>query len=245
MVTRSEFAQELAKVRLSHTERAIALLYYYRETQQFEERTASALASDLSEEDFPKPNVTNLKRALSRSKFTLKGKQKGTFRLDVRKVAELATSYGSRLKTTTAPVVDALIPSEWVTGTRVYLEKLVYQINGCYQYGFFDGCAAMCRRLMESLVIEVYVREKRQHEIQNDGVFITLEKLIKYVVADSNISLARNSPKTMHDIKQVGDTAAHDRTYITPPIDIDDLKIRYRHLIKELLDKAGIQPKAS
>jgi hypothetical protein len=45
----------------------------------------------------------------------------------------------------------------------------------------------------------------------------------------------------MKDIKQLGDTAAHDRTYITPPVDIDDLKPRYRRLINELLEKAGIK----
>jgi hypothetical protein len=241
MVTRSEFAKELAGLTLSHADRAIAFLYYYRETQQFEERTASSLASDLFEEGFPKPNVTHLKASLAKSKHTLKGKQEGSFKLDLRKVPELEKDYGSYLKTKKVAVGNALIPPEWVTGTRVYLEKMVYQINGSYEYAFFDACAALCRRLMESLIIEVYIYEKRQHEIQQNGVFISLEKLIKYITGDSNLTLGRNSSQTMSDIKQLGDTAAHDRTYITPQIDIDDLKARYRRLIKELLDKAGIQ----
>lgn len=241
MVTRSEFAGELAGLTLSHTDRAIALLYYYRETQQFEERTASSLASDLFEEGFPKPNVTHLKASLAKSKFTLKGKQKGSFKLDLRKVPELAKNYGAYLKTKKVEVGNALLPAKWVTGTRVYLEKMVQQINGSYEYGFFDGCAALCRRLMESLIVDVYIHEKRQHEIQQSGVFISLEKLIKYIIGDPMVPLGRNSSQTMNDIKQLGDTAAHDRTYITPQIDIDDLKACYRRLIKELLDKAGIQ----
>ena len=40
MPDRSEFAKGLALLNLSHTNRAIALLWYYRQTQEFEERTA-------------------------------------------------------------------------------------------------------------------------------------------------------------------------------------------------------------
>ena len=47
MVSRSQFARHLAKLNVSHIERAVAFLYYYRETQQFEERSASDLAADL------------------------------------------------------------------------------------------------------------------------------------------------------------------------------------------------------
>jgi hypothetical protein len=241
MVSRSEFAHQLGQMTLSHTDRGIAFLYYYRETQQFEERTASALASDLFEEGFPKPNVTHFKRGLTESKYTVKGKQTGSFRLDVRKLPELAKTYDAHFKAKVVKVSDSVIPAEWVANTRPYLEKMVHQINGCYEYGFLDGCATLSRRLMESLIIEVYVREKRQHEIQDNGVFIPLEKLIKYIAADARVTLGRNTPQTMKDIKQLGDTAAHDRTYITPPVDIDDLKPRYRRLINELLEKAGIK----
>ncbi len=241
MVSRSEFAHQLGQMALTHTDRGVAFLYYYRETQQFEERTASALASDLFEENFPKPHVTDFKKGLTASKYTLKGKQAGSFRIDVRKLPELAKTYGPLFKAKNVKVNDSVIPAEWVANTRPYLEKMVLQINGCYEYGFLDGCAALSRRLMESLIIEIYVHEKRQHEIQDSGVFIPLEKLIKYIVADAKVNLGRNTPQTMKDIKQLGDTAAHDRTYITPPVDIDDLKLRYRRLINELLEKAGIK----
>jgi hypothetical protein len=66
MVSRSQFAQRLAKLSLSHTDRAIALLWYYRETQSYDERSPSELAGDLHDEDFPKPNVTRLAKDLRR-----------------------------------------------------------------------------------------------------------------------------------------------------------------------------------
>jgi hypothetical protein len=240
MGSRSEFSRQLAELDLPHIDRAIAFLYYYRETQEFEERSASDLAGDLHEEGFPRPNVTHLREGLSRSRFTTRGSQSGLYQLDLRRIRELETLYGILLQRRKVSVSKKLIPSNWITGTRQYLEQIVYQINVAYEYGMYDASAILMRRLMESLIIEVYIHERRHHEIQTGGVFFMLDNLISYITTDTGITLSRNSPKTMREIKQLGDTAAHDRTYITPQIDIDDLKACYRRLIQELLSKAGI-----
>jgi hypothetical protein len=231
----------LAKLTLSHVDRAIAFLWFYRQTQEFEERTAKELASDLHDEAFPNPNVTRLKDDLSKSKFTVNGKRKGSFQIDVRRLPELDTSYLPLLKIRNVKVSESIIPGDWVQGSRRYIEQLVRQINGAYDYEFYDGCAALCRRLMESLIIDVYIASGRAHEIQDNGVFFGLERLISTIRADRNITLGRNVPKTMDETKQLGDTAAHDRVYITPRQDIDDLKARYRRMIRELLDLAKIK----
>lgn len=241
MINRSKFAQKIASLRMDHVKRSIALLWYYRQTQEYEERSASELAKDLHEENFPKPNVTLLKDKLKRSKYTIKGKQKGTFQLDVRKIPELDSKYASLLKLRMHHPSDTLIPSEWVKGTRSYLGKIVNQINGCYELGHFDCCAVMCRRLMESLIIEVYMSNKRHNEIQYNRIFLPLEKLVSYICADNSIQLNRNTPKTMTRIKEIGDTAAHDRVYITQQQDIDDIKHKYRRMVEELLTLAKIK----
>ncbi len=240
MVSRSDFSRHLAKLDLSHTNRAVAFLYYYRETQEFDERSASDLAGDLHDDGFPKPNVTHLRKSLSKSRFTTRGSQSGLFQLDVRRIEKLEALYGQLLQRRKVSVSKHLIPPEWVAGTRQYLEQIVYQINAAYEYGMYDANAVLLRRLMESLIIETYIHEKRHHDIQVNGVFLMLDKLISHITTDKGISLSRNTPKTMWEIKQLGDTAAHDRTYITPQVDIDDLKARYRRLIQELLSKAGI-----
>lgn len=241
MIDRAEFARHVAGLGLSHVERAIALLYYYRESQEFEERSASALASDLHEEGFPKPNVTRLRSELTRSRYTVKGQQKGSFQLDLRRLPELEEAYSEVLKVRKVEVEGKIIPTDWVVGTRPYLEQMAHQINATFEYGLYDGCAVLCRRLMESLIIETYIHEKRPHDIQANGVFVMLERLIAKIIADPAITLSRNCPKIMKEIKQLGDTAAHDRTYITAQIDIDDVKARYRRMIQELLVKAGIK----
>ena len=45
----------------------------------------------------------------------------------------------------------------------------------------------------------------------------------------------------MKIVKELGDTAAHDRTYLTKPLDIDDNKLAFRRLIQELLGLSNIQ----
>lgn len=241
MKTRAEFAQALAKVSLSHVQRATALLWYYRQSQEFEERAASELAIDLHDEGFPKPNVTRLSADLRRCNEVVRGKRAGTFQVDVRRLSALDEAYLPLLGARQVKVAGAILPADAVAGTRGYLEQLAHQINGTYESGFFDACAVLCRRLMESLVIEVYMHLGRQHEIQNNGVFVTLDRLLAKIKADQAIVLGRTAPKTMDDIKQIGDAAAHDRTYITSQIDIDDLKSRYRKLIAELLRLAAIR----
>jgi hypothetical protein len=240
MTSRNDFSRHLAKLNLSHADRAVAFLYYYRETQEFDERSVSDLAEDLHDEDFPKPNVTYLRKSLSKNKFTIRGSQSGLYQLDVRRIEELEAIYGQLLKRRKVSVSKHLIPPEWVTGTRRYLEQIVYQINAAYEYGMYDASAVLMRRLMESLIIEIYIHEKKRHDIQVNGIFLMLDKLISHITTDKGISLSRNTPKTMREIKELGDTAAHDRTYITSQVDIDDLKARYRRLIQELLSKAGI-----
>ena len=241
MADRSRFAKGIASLGLSHTDRAIALLWYYRQTQEFEERTASELANDLHDEDFPKPNVTRLSRDLTRSRSTIKGQRKGSFQIDVRRLSDLEEKYGQFLATKKVDVGDSVVLNDWVKGTRIYLERLVHQINGSYDYGFYDACATMSRRLMESLIVEIYIHNGRHHEIQNDGMFLGLERLIAHVRADKQLTLGRNTPKTMTEVKQLGDTAAHDRVYVTSKQDIDDLLARYRRMLQDLLAASGIR----
>ena len=243
MVSRKQFAERLAKLSLSHTDRAIALLWYYRETQSYDERSPSELAGDLHDEDFPKPNVTRLAKDLRKSRYTIAGRRKGTLQIDARKVDDLNQQYLKLLDLPDFRVKGEYLPPEWTAGTRKYLEQLVHQMNGCYEAGFYDACATLCRRLMESLIIESYVTAKRANEIQKNGVFMMLDQLVAVITSDKLMSLSRNIPATMRDVKTIGDTAAHDRTYITPKLDLDDIRLRYRHMIQELLGKAAIKPK--
>lgn len=240
-MNRAKFARRIADLPLTHVERAIAFLWYYTYSQEFDERTPSELASDLHEEGFPRPNVTRLRDELRRSRLVIRGFRSGAFQLDIRRKATLDEKYGALVNLKTTEVSGDLIDPGVVAGKRIYLERLVFQINGSYEYGFYDSAAVLLRRLMESLLVEIYIHQKRAGEIRKDGAFLQLERLIGYVRNDQAITFSRNAPKTMIEVKQLGDTAAHDRVYITQKSDIDDLKARYRRLLQELLSLSGVQ----
>jgi hypothetical protein len=242
MSNRGQFCRNLAALDLTHAQRAVALLWYYRQAQEFEERTSSELANDLHDEGFPKPNVTRLEADLRRSPYTIRGNRKGTFQIDVRRLAEIDGIYGPLISLKIMVHSDSIIPMEWIEGTRPYLEKLVQQINVCYDQGFYDACAVLCRRLMESLIIEIYVSQKRHSEIQHLGIFMQLDGLISHLLNDASIPKSRALRTTPVEVKDVGDAAAHDRTYITRKTDIDGFRHRYGQMISELLHLSGINP---
>lgn len=242
MNERKSFAEKLSIMDLTRVEQAIAFLWFYRHTQIYEERTASELADDLADEGLGRPNVTNLTKDLIKSKQTVKGKRPKTFQLHTKFVVELNAKYEPLLNIKEIKVTPSILPFEIFQGTRTYLEKIVRQINGSYDYGFYDACAVQIRRLMESLIIEIFIHKQCGSEIKPSGSFLMLDGLISKITSHTQIHLGRNTPKAMANIKKLGDTAAHDRTYITQQQDINELKTEIRRTIQELLDLAGIKP---
>lgn len=242
MINRKEFLTKLAKSRPTRLDQAIALLWFYNQKQEFEERSVADLSGDLEDDGFGRPNVTRLREGLKKSRFTVRGTRPDTFRINSGHFSELSKKYGSLLNLVQVEVTSSVIPMNFVQGTRIYLEKIVYQINGSYDYGFYDACAVMIRRLMESLIIEVFVHHRRMSEIKINNVIIPLNDLMRKIIADNQIHLSRNVPRYMQLIKELGDTAAHDRTYITRFEDINDNINKIRKVIHELLILAGIIP---
>src|SRR5216110_558936 len=65
-----------------------------------------------------------------------------------------------------------------VRGTRGYIEHVVNQINGCYENGWYDSCAVMLRRVLETLIIEAFEKHGRSAKIKNSqGDFLYLRDL--------------------------------------------------------------------
>jgi hypothetical protein len=64
------------------------------------------------------------------------------YKLDVRRLGDLEALYGEFLDQKKVSVAGDVIPLDWVSGTRPYLEQMVFQINATYEYGMFD--AARC-----------------------------------------------------------------------------------------------------
>jgi hypothetical protein len=238
--TKSEFAKSVARTGPEQVDLAVAFLWYDRKSEQHSEKTPSELAQDLHDEGFPRPNVTRLRESLAKSRYVTRGKKPGSFQLNLAWLAELDQKYSDLAEVHSVEVSGDVLPTSMVRGTRLYLEKIVHQINACYELGLYDGAAVLCRRLMESLIVEVYIAKRRADEIKSNGVFFDLSKLIARIKGDSALHLARESGKTIDKVKDLGDTAAHHRTYITQKQDIDEVRSNYRKLIVELMTLAGV-----
>jgi hypothetical protein len=153
---------------------------------------------------------------------------------------ELDEKYSELLDFKEVVVDDVVIPADWRKGGK-FFEKMIDQINGTYHFHYFDACAVLSRRLMESLIIKVYLSKGRETEIKDaDNKFKGLEFLIAKISSDYRDKLGRESSNTMTKVKEVGDTAAHDKTYLTIQADIDEIKTKYRKVIYELMILAGI-----
>src|ERR1035438_10481242 len=81
----------------------------------------------------------------------------------------------------TKPSTQQVLPHAMVRSTRGYLERVCYQMNGCYEKGWFDACAVMMRRMLETLIIEVFEHYKLDQSIKNPstGEFYFLRDLVE------------------------------------------------------------------
>ena len=48
----------------------------------------------------------------------------------------------------TRPETQQILPHAIVQNTRGYIERVCFQINGCYEKGWFDACAAFTASLL-------------------------------------------------------------------------------------------------
>lgn len=142
----------------------------------------------------------------------------------------------------TRPGSEMILAHSMVKSTRGYIEKVTYQINGCYEKGWYDACAVMMRRLMETLIIEVFEKYQLAQSIKNPrGDFFYLSDLIDATLKEPSWNLGRNTRKALPDLKHLGDQSAHSRRFIAHRKDVDDVMKAFRVVVQELIFLAGLK----
>jgi hypothetical protein len=135
-----------------------------------------------------------------------------------------------------------VIPLSIIRGTRGYLERVVNQVNGSYEHGWFDACAVMIRRLVETLIIEAFEHNGISHRIQDsNGDFLPLKDLVNLTLAEQKWNLTRNTKKGLPKLKSVGDLSAHSRRYIAHRQDIEKIIDDLRVVVQELAYLADLK----
>lgn len=144
----------------------------------------------------------------------------------------------------TVSSTEQILPNALVRGTRGYLEKVCHQINGCYEYGWFDACAVMMRRLVETLIVECFEFHKIDSKIKNStGDFLFLRDLIDITLKEKSWNLGRSTKLGLPKLKVLGDQSAHGRRYNAHREDIDKVTQEFRLVCQELIYLANLDKK--
>ena len=120
--------------------------------------------------------------------------------------------------------------------TRGYIEQIGHQINGTYANGWYDACAVMIRRLVETLIIETFESHSIANSIKNpQGDFFFLRDLIFPCITETSWNMSRNAKSALPRLKEVGDKSAHSRRFVAHRQDIDGVIADLRVVVQELL----------
>src|ERR1700677_3761407 len=117
--------------------------------------------------------------------------------------AEIASELGPP-EEGLAAITQTVIVMSLVRGTRGYIEKVANQINGAYENGWYDACAVMLRRLIETLIIETFEHHNIAHKIKNSaGDFLYLRDLIDKTLAETTWNIGRNAKQALPKLKDI------------------------------------------
>ena len=138
----------------------------------------------------------------------------------------------SNVKTST---VSSFLPDDLIEERFSVLKKILWEINKTYELGCYNSCAAMIRRLTETLVIEAYEHHNLRHLIvDSKGEYLGFNELIGKTCAQTEFRLTRETKRVLPDLKFFGDIGAHNRMALVRKPDLDRLHNAIRIAIEEL-----------
>lgn len=239
-----DFLQSIDDADQSSVVRAIALLWFVGRDDPAEGLSTLQICKLIEGAGHPKQNVSRLKWQLAKQrKFVsqIPGRA-DAWRLIPAARKDLDSRYAAASKAERKIVpTDSVLPASLFRDTRGYIERVVFQINGSYDFKLYDCTAVMCRRLLETLIIEVYEAAGRSLEIKgHDGNFFMFSDLLKILENDGAFSLSRNALQGLRDFKRIGDLSAHNRRFNARHEDINRIRDGLRVAAEELLHLAKL-----
>ncbi|MEQ1932626.1 MAG: hypothetical protein ABL962_01920 [Fimbriimonadaceae bacterium] len=221
---------------------AIALLWHADRTSPGAEMSASDLANALHALHLSsKVNASRLRGNLERHADTVRGSSIGTFKLKLATKSRLSKTYGPLSALSLKPVNKfGIVPHDLSVGSDGFVESICQQINVCYEYEMHDSCAVMMRRIIESQLIGLFSKSGFDSVIRgDDNEYLMLAPIIRITNGKEYIKLSRQSKESLELVKDIGDRAAHHRSYLTRKNDIDIVASKFRALLHELLTYNG------
>lgn len=233
--------QQLIKEKLSKKELAITFIWYHYVVNE-SDITLSEINNYFTDNDLPKYNPTYLKQDLRASKNITKGERPNSYKPVRKCIDELNDKYHFVLSRTEEIISDdTILPDILLDSTRGYIQSLGKQINSSYNNNIFDGCAVLMRRLLEILLIHSYEEVGKIASISDGDGIKNLSYIINYTVSNKPFKLSKDSIDTLDDFRQLGNFSAHRIQYNAKRKDIDNIKLKFRMTIEELLYASNIK----
>jgi hypothetical protein len=125
---------------------------------------------------------------------------------------------------------------------RGYLVAVGRQMNSGYTAGWYDSCAVMMRRLLESAIIEAFEAQNIDTKIKDptSGDFFQLTGLINAAISETSWNLPRSVKRQLPNLRELGHTSAHNRYYLAKKDDIDKFTMAYREAVEAFLHLANL-----
>jgi len=153
-----------------------------------------------------------------------------SFKSDSDLAAELDAPQATPILSTAVP----FLPNDLIDDRHGVLQKILWEANRCYDAACYNACAAMIRRLVESLIIEAFERHAIADRIKQGGEYIEFGDLIGKAAAEPILRLTRNTKRILPDLKFFGDLGAHNRMALVRKDDLDRLHNQIRGAVEEL-----------
>ncbi len=237
-----EFIRRISETKISTIDRAVAVLWFHGLHNENKGLSVKEVSQHIEQAGCAKQNVTTIKRLFRQDRRVIKGVSE-TYILRPEVSAKLNEKYSNLIRAKPLIKCDTVLPTDLFANAKGYIKKVVLQLNASYLYSLYDCCAVMCRRLLETLIIETYEALNRSDEIMGpDGHYLMFSGLSDYVTKDKNIHLGRNTTRGLKNFKRLGDLSAHNRRFNARKSDIDQITSDLRISCEELLHLANQGP---
>lgn len=194
---------------------------------------------------FNSPNISRLTNNLTKGKNKIFLVSKGnpiSYSFIPTVLQFMENSYGNLFSDYESIESDSnFIDENKFCNKRPYLDKLIKQINHCYDNNCYDACAVLLRRLFEILLILTYQNNNIDDEIKdkNGTGYVMLDSIVKNAINNTTLKFTRIK-KEFDTFRAIGNYSAHNIFYTAGRKDIDDIKLSYRVMLEELYNKSGI-----
>jgi hypothetical protein len=130
-----------------------------------------------------------------------------------------------------------LFPLSIFDNTRGYLAGFAKEAACAYDYGLYNSCFFMLRKILETLIIELFERKGLETKIKNgNGGYFFLSDLINKLVSETNWHLTKITREDIPKIKKLADSSVHSKRFSAKKTDIENMKTEIRIILQELID---------